>query len=81
LPVGVVDTVDGREITLYNAGSFNAVLKDQNVVGGRQPLRSRRRRHHAAAEKSVTLRYRTKGALNRWEVKGSTAAPPSPTAA
>ena len=71
---GVVDTLDGREITIYNAGAFNAVLKDQNAasaaanrfdLGGTDIT--------LAAKSSVTLRYRTQGALNRWEVKASTA--------
>lgn len=72
--VGVVDTVDGREIVLYNAGSFNAVLKDQNVASA-----AANRFDLGGADitlqpkSSVTLRYRTQGALNRWEVKASTA--------
>lgn len=74
VPVGAVDTVDGREIVIYNAGAFNAVLKDQNAastaanrfdLGGADIT--------LQPKSSVTLRYRTQGTLNRWEVKASTA--------
>jgi hypothetical protein len=31
VPLGVVDTLDGRELTLYNNGSFNLVVQDENI--------------------------------------------------
>lgn len=73
VPTTVTDATDGREITIYNAGSFNAVLKDQNAsssaanrfdLGGADVT--------LQPKNSVTLRYRTTGALNRWEVVART---------
>jgi hypothetical protein len=73
VPVGAVNTVDGREVTLYNGGSFNAVIQDQNVassaanrfdLGGADIT--------LAPKQSITLGYRTQGALNRWEIRAGT---------
>jgi hypothetical protein len=73
VPTTVTDATDGREITLYNAGSFNAVLKDQSAsstaanrfdLGGSDMT--------LQPKNSVTLRYRTTGALNRWEIAART---------
>lgn len=74
VPSSPGDTTDGREITIYNGGSFNATLKDQNAsssaanrfdLGGADVVLS--------PKASVTLRYRTSGSLNRWEMDASTA--------
>lgn len=69
--VTVIDTTDGREITLYNAGSFNLVVQDQNAassaanrfdLGGADIT--------LAPKQSITLRYCN--ATSRWEaVAGS----------
>ncbi len=69
VPLTVTDSADGREIVLYNSGSFNAVLKDQSAsstaanrfdLGGSDVT--------LQPKNAVTLRYRTQGALNRWEI-------------
>jgi len=69
VPTGVVNTNDGRQITLYNAGSFNLVVQDQNAassaanrfdLGGADIT--------LASKQSVTLRYST--TLTRWEIAG-----------
>ncbi|MDN3278772.1 hypothetical protein QWJ07_31235 [Frankia sp. RB7] len=68
------DGTDGREVTIYNAGSNNLVLQDQNAsssaanrfdLGGADVT--------LGPKQSLTLRYRTQGSLNRWEVVTSTA--------
>lgn len=73
VPTTVAGSTDGREIAVYNGGSFNATLKDQNAgsaaanrfdLGGADIV--------LAPKASVTLRYRA-GALNRWELVASTA--------
>ncbi|MCK1407668.1 hypothetical protein [Bradyrhizobium sp. 76] len=74
VPTTVTDATDGREITIYNSGSFNAVLQDQNAsssaanrfdLGGADVT--------LGSKQSLTLRYRTQGTLNRWELIASTA--------
>jgi Major tropism determinant N-terminal domain len=74
VPSSPGNTTDGREITIYNGGSFNATLKDQSAsssannrfdLGGADLVLS--------PKASVTLRYRTQGALNRWEMDANTA--------
>ncbi|MFT4115415.1 hypothetical protein [Bradyrhizobium sp.] len=73
VPTTVTDATDGREITIYNAGGFNATLKDQNAgslaanrfdLGGADVV--------LAPKTSATLRYRVSGGLNRWELKSQT---------
>lgn len=73
VPTTVGDTVDGREITIYNGGSNIARLVDQSTSStaanrfdfGGQDMQ-------LAPKRSVTLRYRTQGGLNRWELDAQT---------
>lgn len=73
VPSTVTDSTDGREITIYNGGSFNARLVDQSAssaaanrfdFGGQDLMLSPKR--------SATIRYRTQGGLNRWELVAQT---------
>lgn len=72
VPSTVTDGTDGREITIYNGGSFNATLKDQSLgsaaanrfdLGGADLVLS--------PKTSATLRYRV--GISRWELKAQTA--------
>jgi hypothetical protein len=72
VPSTVTDSTDGREITIYNGGSFNATLKDQSAssaaanrfdLGGADLVLS--------PKTSATLRYRL--GISRWELKAQTA--------
>lgn len=73
VPTTVGDTTDGREITIYNGGANNARLVDQSASStaanrfdfGGQDMQ-------LAPKRSVTLRYRTQGGLNRWELDAQT---------
>ncbi|MBR0700184.1 hypothetical protein JQ599_09755 [Bradyrhizobium diazoefficiens] len=74
VPSSPGDTTDGRELTVYNGGTNNLVLRDQNAsssaanrfdLGGSDIT--------LQPKASVTLRYRTQGGLNRWELDASTA--------
>lgn len=73
VPTTVTDTVDGREITIYNGGGFMARLVDQSASSaaanrfdfGGQDMQ-------LAPKRSVTLRYRTSGGLDRWELVAQT---------
>lgn len=71
VPLTVTDGTDGREITIYNIGNFNATLKDQNGasaaanrfdLGGSDLV--------LAPKTSATLRYRN--AASRWELVAQT---------
>jgi hypothetical protein len=74
VPSTVTDATDGRELTVYNGGSFNLTLKDQSAsssvanrfdLGGADIVMT--------PKASATLRYRTSGSLNRWEMVAQTA--------
>lgn len=73
VPTTVGDTTDGREIKIYNGGTNNARLVDQSASSaaanrfdfGGQDMQ-------LAPKRSVTLRYRTQGGLNRWELDAQT---------
>lgn len=67
VPLTVTDSTDGRHITLYNAGSFNLVVQDQNAssvaanrfdLGGADIT--------LAPKQSLSLRY--SNTVSRWEL-------------
>ncbi len=71
VPTTPVDTTDGRQIVLYNNGSFNLVVQDQNAtsvaanrfdLGGADIT--------LAPKQSVTLRYNL--TATRWQIMAGT---------